>query len=816
MIKNYLTVAIRNILRHKGYATINIAGLALGIACCIILALFVRNELTYDRYHEGAERIYRVAEHRKVPAGEFRSPQVSPAVALAIKSGQPGVENAVRIDRIFNGLIERQGLSCYEDRMYYADPEIFQVFSIPFVKGNPHSALVEPLTVVISESIAARFYGDEDPVGQTILLKDPFMARLNDEYSGLVEYRITGVVEDAPSNTHFKYDVIVSLAILAGNQQYESWYGGGAYTYVKLREGIDAIAFEENIRRLAHEFEGSELSAWGQERDYYLQPLTGIHFDSKLTGFTMMPGRGEMETPGNYVYLYIYSVIGLLILVIGCMNFINLSTAHSVRRAREVGLRKVVGAGRFQLIGQYLGESVTITAISLIMALLLAELALPLFNEYAGTTLQLEQLLYPESVMAVGGLVLFVGIVAGCYPAFVLASIKPTLTLKGSSSAGTRGSFLLRTMVVGQFGISMFLAICTVTVHQQLEHMRSQGIGFDMEQKLVIPFRFDRHVRSRWEVLRSELVAHHSITGAAASSSVPGRWTRSGFLSYEEGILDPPKELRFISCDPNFLPLYEIEIVAGRPFSDSTDDDRRSFLINEAAVSYLGYSSPEAALGERLWESWLGRQKEIVGVTANFHYAGLQHDVEPLFMEFSDSRFDALTLMIAPGRIDEALDYVEAKWSELFPSTPFEAFFLDNAFDHQYRTERQMGQLMSLLSGLGLTVACLGLLGLVSFTARQRAQEIAIRRVLGAPTSRITLSMSVESAVLIALSGIVACPLAYAAASRWLENFAHTTEIDVWTLGLPVGLATILSLTTVVVCVFRAARANPVEALKYE
>ncbi len=816
MLRNYITVALRGLRRNKGYAAINIAGLALGLGCCIVLSLYVLNELSYDQYHDGAKRIFRVAEQRRIPMGEFFAPQVCPAVAPAIKADRPEAEWVTRLDPILDGLVGREGVCHYEDRMLYADPDVFRVFSIPFVAGTPDSALVDRLSVVISERMARKYFGDENPLGQTLGVKDPFVWLKDQEGPALIDFKVSGVVEDPPSNTHFKYDIIVSLAGLAGNPRYEIWDGGATYTYVKLREGTDAVRFEDNIRRLAHEHYGAELSSWGQDRNYFLQPLTDIHFHSDLKGFQGFPGGGEMEPPGNMTYLYVYSAIGLLVLLIGCMNFINLSNAHSVRRAREVGLRKVVGAGRFQLVRQYLGESVAITAISAVAALLVAELALPWFNEFAGTTLSLRQLLYPQSVVAVGGLVLFVGIVAGGYPAFVLASFKPTLMLQGSAPAGTRGSLLLRAMVVGQFGIAMFLAICTVVVYQQLEHMCGQEVGFSADQKLVIPFRLNRDIKQRWATLKSELEGYHTVAGVTASSSVPGRWIRKSALSYRADILDPPKSLRFISCDPDFVPLFDIEMLAGRPFAAEAHDDRRSFLINEAAVSYLGFDSPEAALGQKLWESWLGREKEIVGVTANFHYAGLQHEVEPLFMEYSDSRFDALTLVVKPGNIDETMAYVEAKWSQLFPAAPFEAFFLDHAFDLQYRQEKQVGRLLSLLSGLGLTVACLGLMGLVSFVTRQRSGEIAIRKVLGAPESRITLVMSAESAVLLVVSGLVACPLAYLAGRRWLDGFANRIDIDLITLVVPAGAAVLLALGTVVVCVLRAARANPVESLRYE
>ncbi len=816
MIENYYKVAARTLARNPGYTVINVVGLALGLACCMILAVYVVSEWNYDRYHPDADRIFRVAEHRTVPLGEIWTPQISPAVAPAIKSGFPVVEQAARIDPVHNGMVSNGSLTCFEDRIVAADPELLDILHIPFARGNPETALDDRLSVLITEQMATKYFADADPLGQTIMIKDPFLVERHGEEPKLVEYTVTGVIEDPPSNTHFKYGFISSLAGLAGNERYEIWDGGGAYTYLKLAAGVDAAEFEKRISHIAYTYYGETLRSWGQEREYLLQPLLDIHFKSKLEGFAGWGGGGEMEPPGNSVYVYIYSVIGLLVLLIGCMNYINLSNAQSVRRSREVGLRKVVGASRMQLIRQFLGESLLVTLLAAFLGLVLAEGLLPLFNDFAGTRLQLTELANPAVLLAVIGLLLLVGLVAGGYPAFVLTAFKPVTIMKGSAVAGRRGSSMLRLLVVGQFAISLFLAISTVTVYQQLDFLRNRNLGFDKEQKLVLPFRMNTTIRDGSGALKSELMAHHSITSATASSSVPGRFIRKGALSFRAGIHDAPLALKFISCDANFIGDYGIEMIAGRTFDESQNDERGAFIINERAVKHLGYASPEEAMGQRLWESWYGRDKVIVGVTSNFHYEGTQREVEPLFMEHSSSRFDALTLTVATTGLDETLEFVESRWLAVFPGLPYEAFFLDEDFEKQFRSERQVGRLLGLVAGMGLVIACLGLLGLAAFITRQRAGEIGIRKVLGASEASIIVLFSRDFVLLVIAASLIACPAATYAMTLWLSDFTYRVEMNWMTYVLPSVLGLLLALMTVSTQAFKAAHANPVEALKCE
>ena len=487
MLRNYLKISWRNIVRHKGFSFINMFGLSVGMACCIVIFLYVSNEFSYDKYHKDTSRIFRVAEHRKVPAGEFRSARISPAVAPALKNKFPQIENIARITPVSNGLVRHNLLSFYEDRIAYVDEDIFRIFSIPFIRGSPDSALSRPFTAVLSEKMARKYFEHQNPIGKILEIKDPRLARSE---SGLKfeSYEITGVVKDPPSNTHFKYSILASIKIMAGNRTYEDWDVTSTYHYIKLRPGVDPVRFEEDMRLIAYDYYQNNLDQWGQKREYFLQPLTTIHFNSSLEGFDFRSPSTEMEPPGNIFYITIYSAVGLLILLIGCMNFINLSNARSMFRAREVGLRKVIGAQKFQLIRQFLFESFIITAISLCAALFLVNLLLPAFNQMAEIELFIKGLSEPPVMAAMACLLLFVAFVAGVYPAFVLTRYKPVTIIQGNAGKGRKGSMMMKVLVIGQFSISIFLTTCVVTIYQQLTFMRGERLGFEIEQKLIIPF----------------------------------------------------------------------------------------------------------------------------------------------------------------------------------------------------------------------------------------------------------------------------------------------------------------------------------------
>jgi putative ABC transport system permease protein len=812
MLRNYLKIAFRNLYKHKSYSFINLAGLSIGIACCLIIFLHVATETSYDGYHQNVDQIYRILEYRKVPALELRTASIAPVVATTIKDRFPQAENIARIFPTRDGLVEYNQNRFYEDRMFFADPEIFQIFTMPIISGDATSALQNPENMVISQRIAEKYFGNESPIGKTVKINLPFFSRLTDKPIDNV-FKITAVIQNPPSNTHFKYDILLPMDILEKMRFFESWHTAGANTYIKLPPNSSASEFEQQIKELANDYVSKDFGAWGQTRHYSLQPIQDIHFQSEIGG---LPIRGKLEASGNMKYMYIYTVIAFLILFIGCMNFINLSNARSVFRLKEVGVRKVIGAKHFQLAKQFLGESFFITTFALLFSIALVKILLPFFNNMAGVDLQIAGLIQPEVLIAILGLIITVGTISGLYYTIVLTFLKPDQIFKGGTGSGKQRSFVLKLLVVGQFIISIFLVIGTITVYQQLQFMKSGQLGFQKEQKYVIPFRGDRPIEKNCQTLKTEFIQHPNIIGATASSTVPGRPLRKGYLKWTDDKLTKPEQLNFLACDEDFISQYQIEMVSGRPFEKGRNDENNSFIINEAAVSLLGYESPEKSLGDRLHESWYGRFKNIVGVIKNFHYRGMQTEVEPLYMEVSSSRFSAITLTLNSSKLTNTIDFVESKWQEHYPAVPFEGFFLDDDFDRQYRKEEQIGKLLGFIAVLGLFIASLGLFGLASFIAKHRTKEIGIRKVLGASVPNLIKLLTRDFAIYVAVASIIASPLSYSIMKRWLEDFAFRINISWLVFVIATGVALMIALTTVSFQAIKAARINPVDSLKYE
>ncbi len=811
MIRNYLKVTIRNLTRRKAYSLINIGGLAAGLACCMVILLYVANESRYDQYHRDVDRLYRVLEYRKVPALEFCTARISAMVAEVLKEYENEVEQIARVFPVSNALVKCGNISAFEDRIFYSESEIFDVLTIPFLRGNPENALEGTNNIVLSHRMALKYFGDEDPVGQRIAIKDPAWNRLHNQ-DQFTDYLVSGVVADPPSNTHFKYDIFLPIRQFSNTWILKEWHAGPTLTYLKLASGVTVPEFEKQIEKMAYEFVNKELSAWGQTRRYFLQGLTDIHFRRDFNGLAV---RDDLEPPGNRIYLYVYGMIALLILLIGCMNFVNLSNARGVYRIKEVGLRKVIGAGRWQLIRQFLSESIIITFLAAVCAVFLANILLPFFNQFAGTALRIQDSLHPHVFFSLLGLVLFVGALSGLYPAFVLTAFRPDQILRGSRM-GTRGSFALKVLVVGQFAISIFLATGSLTVYKQLTYMRSQELGFDKEHKYVLHLRSNAQIRKQVKTIKTEFLRFPGVLGATASSSVPGRPMRAGYLKWSDDKLDKPIQLTFLSCDEDFLPQYKIDMAAGRPFDEKLNDENQAFIINEAAVPHLGYASLEEALGDRLHESVYGRWKTIVGVVKNFHSQGMRHEVEPMYMEVSSSRYNVITLTVASENLPETLRSIEIKWSELFPTVPFDGFFLDDDFDRLYRKEAQMGKLLGILTGMGLVVACLGLLGLASFLVQHRTKEIGIRKVLGASVPNLMGLLSRQFVILVLFANIISVPLAFVTLSRWLQDFAFRIQPD-WSVFAMAGAAALLcAVVPILLQALWAARADPVESLRYE
>lgn len=796
MIQNYFKIALRNLKRNKVYSLINVAGFAVGMACCLLIFVYIRHELSYDRYHKDGDRIYRIAQDIRTKTANHVFAPISPMVATTLKAEYPQVENAARALTTRTRLVRRDEKLFYEDRFMYADQELFNVLTIPFIRGNPEQALTRPQTLVISERMALKYFGRDDPLGKTL--------EINQQ-----EFEVTGVVADPPPNTHLKYDLIASMETLADWEEMTNWYSTMFYTYLKLSPNVKVDEFSAQISRLADKHIGEQLKEWGDTYHYFLQPISGIHLHSNL--------RYEVEPAGNPLYVEIFSYVGLFILLIAGLNFMNLSTARSANRAKEVGLRKVVGAQKPQLISQFLGESLLVTLLSLGLAMIIARATIPLINNLTGLTLRFNELLNPLVLLSLIGGAFLVGLAAGVYPAFVLSAFRPAATLKGMLRSGSHG-FALRTgLVIIQFAISVVLIFGTLVMSRQFDFMKNQYLGFEKEQKLILPLRGGISVAENYESVKDHFSNHPSINGATVSSSVPGRGV-SNFAISLVGEEDSKNQSMFhLYFDHDFIPQYGIELVAGRAFQkEMRTDIRGAFLINEAAVKAFGWSSPEEALGKRLRTGFGGRTNPIIGVTKNFHYRGLQSEVEPLVMEFHPDVFRYITLSIDISHLKETMTFVESQWKAMFPGYPYESFFLDIDFDQQYKSEEQVGRIFGIFTFLGLFIACLGLFGLASFTAESRTKEIGIRKVLGASVTGITAMLSKQFTKWVLISSLIAWPVAYYFMSRWLKNFAYRTRIDVATFLVSGLLVLFIALLTVSFQSIKAAVANPAESLRYE
>ncbi len=817
LFSNYLKIGLRKIQRQKIYALINIAGLAVGLACCAVIILYVTNELSYDAFHKYSDRIYRVAVHRINIVGEHWFVATPAPLGPQLIRDYPQVEQAVRVvppyENASHVLVVQGEKRFFETRVWFADEDIFELFRMPFIQGNPRTALVNPNTVVITEGMAKKYFGEELSLGQTLQIEI-------DYDTGVVElqdYEVTGIIKNAPANTHLKYDMFLSMETMRSNLAdfEENWLNPKPkYTYVKLAPDTNVADFEEQIQRISQTVLQKYSEKYNRKMDLYeffLQPVTKIHMFSHF--------MREIDPPGNWYYIYIYSIIAFLILLIGCMNFINLSAALSTTRTKEVGLRKVVGAQRRQLVWQFLGESFLITFLAFILAFGLTTLLLVPFNQMAGTQLTLSGLIQPIVLLSLLGLLLLVSIGSGIYPALILTAFNPISVLQGKLAPTSRGSGAQKILVVGQFAISIFLVICALTVFKQLNFMKGRALGFDLEQKLVLRVKSNmEHLRRDYEAIKNDFLQNPSITGATVSSSVPGDRSNSGYyLSPRIGDFKGTPFIKVITMDYDFIPEYGIKIVAGRPFRRGAgNDERESYLINLAAVKELGFSSPEEALGKNFQASYHRINKRIIGITDDFHYRGMQEMVEPLVMDIENSLFEAITLSIRVKNMNNLMRFIRTTWDEHFPGVPFEYSFLDENFDREYRYEDRMGKLLGIITSLGFFIACLGLFGLASFVARSRIKEIGIRKVLGASTTNIVTMLSKRFILLILISILIASPIAWYSINKWLQDFAYRIDIGLFVFFVAAVGALVIALTTVSIQGIRAAVVNPVNSLRNE
>jgi putative ABC transport system permease protein len=797
MFRSYLTAAWRGLWKHKGHSLLLLAGFALGMACCVVILVYVRHERSFDDHHKDIDRLFRVSlDIRTKTANRVFAP-ISDTAGPALKAGYPQVEAAARVWPRPGRLVKHDALVSYEDLFMFADGSIFEVLTVPLVQGDPTTALARPATIVLSESMARKYYGPGDPVGRTLSV-------------GGQDYEVTAVAADPPERTHLRYGIIASMATIQNERYMNNWHSTMFYTYLKLKPGVEAAEFEKSMSHMADKYVKAQLDAWGTSYRYFLQPVRGLHLASPL--------RYEIDPPVNPASLTILSIVGLFTLLIAGLNFMNLATARSARRAREVGLRKVVGAVKHQLVGQFLGEAVLVALFAMALSVLIVGLSLPLLNRLAGVSLRPAGLLSPDVLGLLAGGAILVGLAAGLYPALVLSSFRPVAALQGALGRG-RAGFVLRTvLVVIQFAVSSALILGTLFMGEQIRFMKRQDLGFDKTQKLIVPLRGASSSREGYASLRSAFLGGAApVQDAALSSTVPGR-TVSNYAIELVGEADTKNQSMFhLYFDEQFVPLYGIGMAAGRAFQkDMSTDIGGAFLINEAAVKAFGWNRPEEALGKRLRTGNGGRVLTVIGVTKDFHYRGLQAPVEPLAMEFNPGMLNYLTLKVETTGARPAVAFAERTWRELFPDRPFESFFLDDDFDRQYRADERVNRIFGVFMLLGLLIACLGLFGLASFITASRTREIGIRKVLGASTASIATLLSGQFAVWVLGANLLAWPAAYLFIRQWLKGYAARITPGPATFVLSAAAVLALALITTGFQTVRAAAANPADSLRRE
>ncbi len=795
MVKNYLKTALRTLRRYKGYTFINIVGLAVGMAACILILLYVRDELSYDTYHEQAHQLYRVTQQQFNENGTpgVHRVMIDPPVGPLLKADFPDVTHAARLTPV-GPLLSVEDRHIDPGRCYWADPDLFDIFSIPLRAGDPQTALVEPFSLVLSASKAAALFGDDDPMGQTVIV--------NNEES----FKVTGVFEDLPANTHLPIDVLGSMATL------ERWFGAlnwdspNYVTYLRLADGASAEALAQKLPHFLENYQGAEIARLNSLR---LQPLTDIHLRSHLVG--------ELAPNGDIRYVYLFSAVALFILLIACINFMNLSTARSAQRAKEVGLRKVVGAQRAELIQQFLGESILLAFLSLALAVMLVEFALPFFNDFTGKTLGFRTQDFALHLAMLAGIGLIVGVVAGSYPAFFLSAFRPVAVLKGRRLRGRRGSNFRAGLVVAQFVIAVVLLISTFAVYRQLAFISNQKLGFDQEQVLILPTVWD--LKENFDPFREQLLAHPDVLSVAQSNPVPSRQLMMAFESTAQHVATAQQTdatLYPVFADAHFFPTYGIDFAAGRNFSDEfASDADTGFILNETAVATLGWASPEEAVDAPLRVG--GWQGYVIGVAKDFHLESLHQKIAPMVFYMDPRNYRAVSMKIrASADLPALVDFLEGKWQQHEPNTPLSYAFLDEQFGAVYEAERKLGRIFGTFAALAIFITCLGLFGMAAFTVERRTKEIGIRKALGATTGGIVLLFSKRFLWLVLIAVALAAPIAYFVMARWLGTFAYHAGLSWWLFGLAGLVALFIALFTVSYQATRAALVNPVQSLRYE
>ena len=806
MFRNYLKIAWRNILRHKAYSGINIFGLAIGIASCLLILQYVSFELSYENFQVKKDRIYRVQQDR-YDNGKLSTQWAAGAYAVgnSFKDAIPEIEDYVKLVQNNHVITEIDNQPLKIEKVFFATTSFFNVFTFPLIAGNPATALKEPFTAAISETTARKIFGTTNVIGKSLELNKNSI------------YTITGVYKDAPVNTQIKPDILLSYATFLSfqakynNTPETAWQWDGCLTYLLLREGADPAVVEKKFPPIVEKATGAELKKFNAAVTYLLQPLTDIHLYSH---YMMEPG-----TNGDGKTVYLLMGIAFFIVIIAWVNYINLATARAITRAREVGVRKAIGSQKGQLVRQFLYESAMLNGVAVIISLLLVLLAIPGFNKLSGQEFSFDLFVKPSFWLSLAGLFIIGVFCSGLYPAFVLSNFKPVEVLKGKMSGTKQSGILRKSLVVFQFSASLFLLIGSLVVYRQIDFMRKQPLGIQIEQTLVVAgptVGNDSTFLQKVTTLKKQLSQESNVRNITVSTSIPGQavgWNAGGIklVGTDEST---QKQYRVIGVDYDYTKTFGLKLIAGRSFSKEFGTDEKAVMFNRKGVQQLGFDKPEEAIGKRI-DFW-GDQYTVVGVTENFHQQSLRESFEPLILRCIPDASDYMSIKVNTAQVSNTVSRVKTAWNKFFPGNTFDYFFLDDHFDEQYKADQRFGQVFTLFTSLAILVACLGLFGLASFITLQRTKEIGIRKVLGASVGNILALLYREFAILLVVAFFIAVPIAWIATSKWLETYAFRTSIHWIYFVLPFFVIVAIAWITVSIQSIKAAIANPVNSLRNE
>jgi putative ABC transport system permease protein len=807
MFRNYIKTAYRNLVKNKFYTSINIVGLAVGIATCLLILLYVSDELSFDRYNNNADQIFRVNNEIKF-GDNLLDLAVAPAMmgATMVKE-MPQVKQYTRLQWRGGLLIKKGNENLREDRIAWGDSTLFEVFTLPMISGDPKTALREPYSLVLTEKIAKKYFNSLDVVGKEMTINDS------------QNYKITAVIKDIPSQSHFNFDIFVATAENPGSRD-DNWLSENWNTYILLKKNTDLNKLNSDMNKMMERYVGPELqSVTNVSFDQFkknggyvrasLTPLTDIHLHSNKTA--------ELDGNGNIQFVYIFSAIGLFILLIACVNFMNLATARSFNRAKEVGVRKVLGSLRKNLIQQFLTESVLISFIALIFAVLIAWTLLPYFNQLSDKSIQVSTIFQPKMVISLVTLMLIVGLLAGSYPAFFLSAFQPIAVLKGKLAGGFKRSWLRNALVIFQFVITIILVIGTMVIFNQLNYIRAKDIGYNRNQILII--NGTNALGDKAITFKNELSGIPGILNVTMTGFLPTNYDRNNNAFFTSPALDSKTaiSMQIWSIDENYIPTLGMKLIDGRNFSQQYPTDSTGIIINEAAAKFL---NTKDLLNKKLYNITDFKTKQlnefhVVGVIKNFNFSSLHDLITPLALHLGKSN-DAISVRVDASNITSVISGIKAKWKILAAGQPFDYGFMDEQFNKLYSGEQQVGKISITFSLLAIMIACLGLFGLVTYAAEQRTKEIGIRKVLGANVPSIVSMIVKDFLKLVIIASIIAFPLAWWGMNKWLQNFAYRVDIGWWIFLIAALFAVAVTLATISYQAIKAAVANPTKSLRSE